>query len=139
MSLPSIITWKSSLSVGVTDVDEDHKKLIKMINRLFGATLSSDPGQVLSDILSELTDYVVFHFNREEQHMQHLNYPRYAKHKEDHQKLFDAAGRFKRNLDSGLATNLKDDVEILLRDWLIFHIQGHDKRLGKFLNAQGIK
>lgn len=136
MSLPSIITWKPSFSVGIVDVDEDHKQLIKMINRLFGATLSSDPHQVLRSILHELVDYVVFHFEREENFMKRINYPAYAEHKQEHQVLLDSAHRFMRNLDSGLALNLKEDVEVTLRDWLVQHIQQHDKRLGTFFSTE---
>ena len=139
MNLPSIILWKQSFSVGVASVDADHKKLIGMINRLFGATLSSEPNQVLDNILRELTEYVVFHFNREEAYMDSLNYPEYETHKKSHQKLLDAARKFKKNLDSGLATNLEKDVEKLLRDWLVNHIQSNDKHLGRFLNEQGIQ
>ena len=139
MNLPSIILWKQSFSVGVASVDADHKKLIEMINRLFGAPLSSEPNQVLDNILRELTEYVVFHFNREEAYMDSLNYPEYETHKKSHQKLLDAARKFKKNLDSGLATNLEKDVEKLLRDWLVNHIQSNDKHLGRFLNEQGIQ
>lgn len=138
MSTPSIITWKRGLSVGVADVDEDHKKLIKMVNKLFGAVLSSDPTRVLERVLAELSDYVVIHFEREEALMQRLNYPEYAAHKAEHQNLLDAATRFKKNLASGLATHLKEEIETLLRDWLVTHIMSQDKRLGRFLNENGI-
>lgn len=139
MNTPAIILWKPFLSVGVAVVDEDHKKLIKMINRLFGAALSSDPGQVLRGVLTELTDYVVFHFNREEEYMLLLNYPDYEEHKAEHQRLLEAVGRFTRNLDSGLAMNLKDEIEMSLRDWLLSHILKQDMRLGPFLNEHGIR
>lgn len=138
MNTPSIIIWKKNWSVGVVDVDEDHKMLIKMINRLFGSTLSIDPQKVLLDVLAELTDYVVFHFNREEEYMSRLNYPDYAAHKQDHQRLLDAAGQFKQNLLSELPMDLKEVIENSLRDWLVTHIMDHDKRMGLFLNSQGI-
>ncbi|MBF0135867.1 MAG: bacteriohemerythrin [Magnetococcus sp. DMHC-1] len=135
----SVITWKPNLSVGIADVDEDHKKLIKMINRLFGAALSPQPGQILGDVLEELTRYVVFHFNREEEYMRRFDYPGFVEHKKEHERLIDTATRFKRNLDSGLAMNLKDEIEKSLRDWLVVHIQGQDRHLGHFLNEQGVK
>ena len=138
MRTPAIITWKQNLSVGVASIDEDHKKLIRMINRLFGATLSPDPAQILRGVLDELTHYVILHFNREQEQMSRLNYPSYHEHIGEHAKLIDAVGQFKKNLESGLACCLGEEIEHTLRDWLITHIQRHDKRLGQFLNKQGI-
>lgn len=138
MGTPAIIIWKPNLSVKVTEIDEDHKKLIKMINRLFGATLSPNPGEVLRTILDELTDYVVFHFNREETYMRQYAYPGYDAHKQAHQSLLEAAGRFRQNMEWGMGANLGEEIETSLRDWLVVHIQGQDKELGKFLNQQGI-
>lgn len=138
MSIPVIILWKPGLSVQVADIDEDHKKLIKMINRLFGAALSLDPGVVLRTILDELTDYVAVHFEREEAYMRRYAYPGYEAHKQDHQQLLEAAARFRKNMELGLSINLKNEIEQSLRDWLVLHIQGQDKQLGHFLNQQGV-
>ena len=138
MNTPAIITWKKNLSVGVADIDEDHKRLIRMINRLFGAALSPDPGQILRNVLDELTHYVILHFNREQEQMDHLNYPFYHEHFGEHAKLIEAVGQFKNNLESGLACCLEEEIEHALRDWLITHIQQHDKQLGQFLNERGI-
>ncbi len=139
MSIPVIILWKPGLSVQVADIDEDHKKLIKMINRLFGAALSLDPGGVLRTIVAELTDYVVFHFAREEAYMLRYAYPGYDGHKQEHQRLLEAAAQFRQNMELGLTTSITDDIEQSLRDWLVVHIQNQDKQLGQFLNQQGVQ
>lgn len=138
MNMPLIIIWKHHLSVGVADVDEDHKKLIKMINRLFGATLSSQPGAVLQGVLDELTDYVVRHFAREEDYMLRLEFSGYQAHKEDHHRLIESVGVFKEPIMSGEGGNIKEAIEHVLRDWLLTHIQVYDKQMGQFLNEQGI-
>ncbi|MEO5333689.1 MAG: bacteriohemerythrin [Magnetococcus sp. YQC-5] len=139
MNTPLIIIWKHHLSVGVADVDDDHKKLIKMINRLFGATLSSQPGAVLQGVLDELTDYVVRHFAREEDYMLRLGFSDYQAHKEDHHRLIESVGVFTEQILSGVAFNIKDQIEHILRDWLVTHIQVYDKQMGQFLNEQGIR
>lgn len=138
MSNPTIIIWKAHLSVGITAIDEDHKNLIKMINRLFGSVLSSDPKQVLMSVLHDLLDYVVIHFQREEEYMRHHNYPGFEQHKSEHDALLTTATQFRNKLDSGVATDLKDEIENTLRDWLVSHIQGYDKELGTFLLTKGI-
>ncbi|MEO5340101.1 MAG: bacteriohemerythrin [Magnetococcus sp. MYC-9] len=138
MTFPAIILWKPGLSVGVAAIDEDHKQLVKMINRLFGASLSLDPARVVTAVLDELTVYVRAHLDREEAYMRHYDYPGFQQHQQEHQRLLEAVGRFRRNLELGLTMNLKEEIERSLRDWLVSHIQGHDRRLGQFLNQQGI-
>ncbi|MBF0295155.1 MAG: hemerythrin family protein [Magnetococcales bacterium] len=138
MASPSIILWKNHLSVGVADVDEDHKKLIKMINRLFGAALSSEPQRVLEGVLDELTHYVIFHFEREEAYMQRLGCPFHQEHLQEHRHLLEAVGGFRVRLLAGKVGCLKEEMESTLRDWLIGHILGLDKKMGEFLNSKGI-
>ena len=139
MHTPSIILWKPALGVGVTEIDEDHKQLIKLINRLFGASLSLDPARVVQTVLNELTSYVQFHFNREEALMRRYNYPDYETHRQAHQQLLESVERFQRNFVLGLAINLKEEIEVTLRDWLVVHIQDQDKQLGLFLHQQGVQ
>ncbi|MBF0162142.1 MAG: hemerythrin family protein [Magnetococcales bacterium] len=139
MRTPSIILWKPGLSIGVTDLDNDHKMLIKMINRLFGAVLSLDPARVVRAVLDELLAYVQVHFDREETHMRCHNYPDYVTHQKAHQHLLERVERFRRNYEEGLTMNLREEIEVTLRDWLVMHIQEQDKRLGLFLNQLGIQ
>ncbi|MBF0179189.1 MAG: hemerythrin family protein [Magnetococcales bacterium] len=138
MASPYVILWKSHLSVGVADVDEDHKKLIKMINRLFGAALSLEPQRVLEGVLDELTRYVIFHFEREEEYMLRLGYSAYLEHQREHQRLLVAVARFRERLLAGKVGRLKEEMEATLRDWLVGHILEMDKKMGEFLNSQGI-
>ncbi|MBF0282950.1 MAG: hemerythrin family protein [Magnetococcales bacterium] len=138
MASHAIITWNASLSCGVTDIDEDHKKLVSMINRLGGAVLSADPQEVLQEILRELVQYVVFHFDREEEYMQEYDYPRFEQHQAQHRQLLDQAQEFVELLGSRPTQELWQQLGDTLRAWLVVHIEGEDHELGAFLVNQGL-
>lgn len=81
------MTWTSDLSVGVEVLDEDHKKLIGIINQLhFGITAGHDR-EVLEAVLNELVDYIKFHFAREEGMLIKAGYEATLEHMTEHEKF----------------------------------------------------
>ncbi|MEO5377067.1 MAG: bacteriohemerythrin [Magnetococcus sp. DMHC-6] len=133
MNKTPLIYWKADYNVGIQDIDNDHRQLVKMINRLFGSVLSSDPADVVNSVLKDLLAYVVFHFNRELALMEKYGYPEREQHNNEHRLLLESASQFKKRFDSGLAINIKEEIEVSLRDWLVNHVRNSDKRLGHFL------
>jgi hemerythrin len=61
-----LIEWEDIYSVGIEEFDNDHKKLIELINRLHQAMLDKKAKEVLGEIINELVDYTIYHFNKEE-------------------------------------------------------------------------
>ena len=56
------IVWQESFSVGVKDLDDQHKQLIKMINTLINQKDVKVNSETISDLLTELTKYAEDHF-----------------------------------------------------------------------------
>jgi hypothetical protein len=50
------ISWGQSLSVGVSQFDDQHKKLIDLINRLHEAMKTGNSKDALGDFLQSLAD-----------------------------------------------------------------------------------
>lgn len=129
----SLITWDASLSVGVPELDIQHKKLIGMINDLHNAMASGQGKDILSRLLSGVITYTCVHFRNEEKLMQAANYPDYAAHKREHDELTAKAEALKNRFDSG-QTMITIDVMNFLRDWLKQHILGTDRKYTPYLN-----
>ena len=58
--------WDNKFNTGVDVVDEQHRKLVDMINRLGSINARLTSARELGDILTELANYTVYHFNTEE-------------------------------------------------------------------------
>ncbi len=132
----SLVSWSSSFSINIKKVDEQHKKLIEMLNELHEAMTEGRGKDVLSDILNGMAEYTVIHFSTEEELMQRYNYPGYVKHKFEHDQFVKKVTEFKDKFESGQISAI--EVMRYLSDWLKSHILGSDKKLGAFLNTKGV-
>jgi len=134
----SLMSWSPELSVGVQALDDDHKKIIEMINELHAGMLQSRSNQVLGGILKRLAQYTVVHFNREEEMFVKTGYIAAVKHKREHEKLKAQVMAEIQKFESGTYRSLGIETLNFLRDWLKHHILESDKHYTSHLNTHGI-
>lgn len=133
----ALITWSDSYSVKVKKFDDQHKKLINMVNDLHDAMKVGKGKEALEKILAGLIQYTSSHFTDEENLMKQYNYPGYATQKKEHSLLVIQVLDLQKNYHEGKAV-LSQAVMTFLKDWLQKHIQGEDKKYGPFLNSKGV-
>lgn len=126
--------WGDDLTVGNEFLDNDHQKLISLVNQLHTATQQGEGRTVVGEILDELLDYTNDHFQREEAHMQRISYSDYAAHKIEHVNLLKEVMELKAQFDAG-NISVAARVSQLLREWLSVHIMKTDKAFALRLNA----
>ena len=131
------IDWSDDLSVGVTQFDEAHKKLIIYVNRLHQGMVSGLGVASMTDILDGLLDYTKTHFKSEEELMTRFSYPAYAQHKKEHENLIMKVVDFHDQLNQGKGV-FTLSLMGFLRDWLINHIMGTDLKYRDFFRSNGI-
>ncbi len=133
----SLITWTDKLSVGVTEIDTQHQRLVAIINELHDAMAVGHGKEALVKVLDELVRYTVYHFATEERLMKTHNYAERVGHEGQHHDLVKTASELQAAVKAGSA-NLTLTTMHFLRDWLNHHILGTDIKLGQFLNSKGI-
>lgn len=126
-----LIEWNDNFSVGISNLDDEHKNLIRMTNTLYDAMKLGQGKTVADSILKELTDYALTHFSHEEQLMKQVKYPDYSTHKDLHdafaKKISEYVDLYAKNLLSA------NQLLTILREWLINHICSIDKEYTPFL------
>ena len=131
------LVWKDEYSVGIEEMDNDHKKLLNLINQLQTAVNYYTGREFELKALDELVDYTKTHFKKEEKLMEDNGYADLEAHKLLHEqfitKVNDVLEAYRKDADLALA-----DTLVFLKDWLIKHINGTDKEYGKVLNEKGI-
>jgi len=127
-----LINWSESLSVGVDYIDNQHKQLVSIINRLNDAMLQDKGNDVMCQVLDDLIDYTKSHFQSEEHLMRKYEYPDSPEHFKEHEKLTKEVIDFAENFKQGNAI-ITLPVLNFLKDWLNNHILETDRTLGKFL------
>ena len=138
MANRSYIEWDDAYSVGIDSIDQQHKRLINLINQLQTAVDYSTGEEFEREALDELVDYTKTHFSYEEGLMQKYAYPEFEPHKAQHQKMIqqveDVLAEYEQDQDRAMRHALD-----FLKTWLINHINGTDKEYSDFLIEKGAK
>ena len=79
--------WTDEFSVGIEEIDGEHKQLLALLNELNDAVEAGERREALGKVLDGLIHYVVFHFTHEEALFLRTNYPGYERHRRQHQAL----------------------------------------------------
>ncbi len=127
--------WTEALSIGVAEIDAQHRELFARVERLVEASLRGDAGRVVP-LLAFLREYAAVHFEAEERLMRDRRYPGYRLHRAHHEQF--AAGL--RALEAELAATgptagLAERVDREVADWLRDHVYLVDTALGRFVKG----
>lgn len=133
----SIANWNDDYSVKIKEFDDQHKKLFGYINDIHEAMKAKKTKEELGHIITKLLNYTVIHFGNEERYFQKFNYPQAAIQKVEHQVFIDKIKEYQADFKSG--KNLLSIKMInFLKDWLINHINGTDKKYISFFKEKGL-
>jgi hemerythrin len=134
----SLINWDDSFSVNIVEIDNQHKKIVELINNMADAMKIGKGKVVLGGILNELVDYTVYHFKTEEDYFEQFGYSKIETQKKEHAEFKEKVFDLKKELKVG---NQFFSIEVMtfLSSWLETHIKGVDKEYTAFFNAKGIK
>jgi hemerythrin len=121
----TLMTWTSAMSVGLPELDEDHRVLIRIINQLAESATDDDHVGVLRQCLYSLLRYAEFHFAREEKVMTACDFPALTHHKQEHRAFTDHMQALAKALEEDeppTAEIVNQDLLDYLKDWLNHHI-----------------
>jgi hemerythrin len=132
-----LFAWDDRLALNVALIDEEHRSLFALAQRLYEAMAAGQARERLGDILFELLRYTRVHFAHEEHLMERHAYPRLSGHRRQHHDLTDRVQDFHARFVSG-ETGLGLDLLQFLRTWLDEHIATSDAHLAAWLWSRGI-
>jgi hemerythrin len=123
--MKKFFTWQDNYNLGIQAIDEQHQKLVDIINKFYDAFYKSETNDVMYPILEELIDYTVYHFNTEEDIFLKYNYNQIAAHTELHEQFKKKVLEFQKQFLEGKTITYR--VMTFLRDWLTNHILVSDR------------
>ena len=128
----AFIEWSDALSVGDPHIDQQHQKLVSIINNLHDAMASQSTQAQLQSLLDQLIAYTREHFGYEERRMRTGHYPDLAAHQKLHAALLQQVGELYAEFKQGNKFIYMDLMKFL-KSWLIEHIQKTDKQYSSWL------
>ncbi len=129
--------WNEYLSVNVSAIDGQHKKLTGIANRLYNARLEGHSNEVEAEVVAELLSYGTEDLGNEETLMIEAGYLSFSDHETMHDQFrAELKGLSALQKEGGTVT---DQILYFLKKWLMGHILKADKEVGFFLNGKGIR
>lgn len=115
------IKWRESYSTGVEQFDNEHRKVVELINGMFEAIRDKQGLDEVKKMLEEVVNYTEYHFDNEEKAMEAANFPGLEEHKKEHDKLKLESLEFQARLEKDFSGEIKVFYRFL-REWLTDHI-----------------
>ena len=126
------VEWNNNLSIGITNIDNQHKRLFEILNELHDANNSPDRETVAAACLRNMVSYAEEHFRDEEEYMEFINYPEIECQRKEHKIFIDKISDYERAQTLMSYTPFQDMLDFL-KDWIVNHLQGKDQEIGAFL------
>jgi hemerythrin len=134
----ALIKWDDSLSIGIESIDKQHMKLIEMINEFYENIRVKSTNEVISELIKNMREYVIYHFNTEEGLLRLYGYDQFEQHKAEHDNFVKKVEDFEERFKNGKLI-LSFEITNFLKSWLKDHIQVTDRKYSGFLISKGIR
>jgi hemerythrin len=128
----SLIAWREEFTIGLPDVDHEHRELIAMINALHESLGPAAEVERIVAALGEIQARIAAHFALEEREMRRLDYISVTEHKDDHERLLDDIMEITDAVESPADYDPEAFGQRLSR-WFTDHFRTHDARLHRWL------
>jgi hemerythrin len=132
------IEWNDTIAIGVPSIDEDHRRLVGLLNDLFAACFAAQGPAMIRKIMDELVDYTKYHFEREEKLLADVHYDNLDAHKAEHRTMVTQVEKYQKDLQKSATHDLSNDTLKFLSHWLTDHIQAEDREFGPLLRAENL-
>lgn len=119
------LVWQEDLNTGIQIIDDQHKRIVAMINQLIHADENDHSREEVGEVLGELVDYTLSHFAFEEALLEEAGYAFTRPHKRVHEIFTDRVSQF--NLRFRAGEDVTQELINLLSRWLFNHIRNDDK------------
>jgi len=129
--------WNEKMSVGVQDLDDDHKKLVALLNEMDEAVVAGQSRDAVNAIIDRLMVSIKAHFAREEDFMAKSDFPGAAEHHREHDETLMAILEWQAHFKTASSSILSPEVLNRFQSWLDNHIQGADMQYGPHMNSKG--
>ncbi len=133
----AIITWNDTFATGIAKIDDDHRHMMAIVNRIDDALIHGRTRQVDGATLDELAKYAEEHFALEEQLMETAGYAGLAQHKQEHHRARTLLLGLRNQYLDGRVVRSSDALSFLAT-WMEEHILGTDLAYVEALKAAGL-
>lgn len=133
----AFIDWLPNYDIGHKTIDEQHKHLVGMVNKLHDSISRNKIDIAVAEVLKEIVEYTQYHFDAEERVMHESGFPAVKNHMVLHRNLIHGVAGKLAKLNRGEQVSVFE-MMAFLREWLVNHILKEDKKFAAHLEEYQI-
>ena len=128
-----LVSWSSTLSVGIKLIDDQHKGLLDLVNDMFNHVVGDEKEEraYFKSVIQKAVEYVKVHFATEEKIMIATKFPGYNEHKRAHDTFVINIVNSIRDFEAGKRFSLASFTKFI-REWILTHIGIMDRQYFKY-------
>ena len=130
------IAWSDSLSVGVPEMDEEHRRFIARVNELNRAIIECEDKVSVARRMNLMLMQAAEHFAHEEELLDRSKYPHSAAHKAKHADLSAQFDRVMKEFEQSELSFIWALKGLSLKQRLVEHLLTEDIKYRDFMRAQ---
>ena len=119
----AVLQWEADLDTGIEEIDNQHRRIVDYINRLYELRGTPDRA-ALSDVIAETVDYTISHFAFEEEMIEDAGYMFSGPHKRVHELFTRRVAEMQSRFEAG--EDIAHELHGMLSRWLFHHIRNED-------------
>lgn len=122
-----LFKWYKKYSVNNEEIDNHHKTLFNITNKLLANCLDTNQSNCLEPIIEELVAYSNYHFSAEEQYMRNMGYKDIDKHISEH-RSYTQRILYLQQVANKNDFGLTKELVVFLGNWILHHVIEEDKK-----------
>ncbi|MDR2500393.1 MAG: bacteriohemerythrin [Treponema sp.] len=128
------VEWDERYNTGIPLIDEQHKDLLDLTNKLYEACLAGDTAanETFKSAIRSVYDYIKYHFSAEEKLLEKVRYPELASHKKEHEVLVKHVLENVQMYEGGKKF-IPNAFVRTMREWILTHIAVNDKHYSEYI------
>lgn len=131
------VEWIDKFNLGIHEIDEQHKQLIGIMNKICNALNEGKGDEIVEQVLQEMQVYALSHFALEEKYFDEFHYERAEFHKEWHRTFNEKVMELTRDIAND-RQGVSIDAIAFLGGWFIDHTQTLDREYVALFHEHGL-
>jgi hemerythrin len=128
-----IMEWDDSLDIGVDAMNNEHKQILAIMNKIYDADEAGQTGTGINALVDRLAAVTVGHFRDEEAYMDKIGFPGVGPHRLIHKDLLTKYGEHATKIKAA-GGKVHPEFLSFLKRWLTAHIRSIDIKYGNLAN-----
>lgn len=131
------IEWNESMSVGIPEIDEEHKHFIGLVNRFNESVANRMELTAVVKVIGEILDFVDYHFPNEETLFKKFAYPEADDHAQKHAQLKTLLGQINEHAKGERTDYLWIEAGLKIKDEIVNHLLNEDMKYAEYFRDSG--